>query len=189
MGDVTRILNEMDGGNRDSAAELLPLVYKELRRLAASRIRNEQPGQTLQATALVHEAYLKLVDVDRLQHWDSRGHFFAAAAESMRRILIEAARRKKAVKRGGDRQRVEFSDVEAVVMPPDDDLLALDEAIDDLALQQPQTADLVKLRYFAGFTNAEAANLLNISSRQGDHLWAFAKAWLHERIYGESASK
>ena len=187
MDDVTRILNEFEEGDRDSSSQLLPLVYNELRKLAAARLRNEKPGQTLQATGLVHEAYLKLVDVDRLQAWDSRAHFFAAAAEAMRRILIEAARRKQTVKRGGDRHRIDISEVDPELMPPSDDLLALNEAIDDLANQEPKTADLVKLRYFAGFTNIEAAELLSISPRHADNLWAFAKAWLHERIHGENS--
>jgi RNA polymerase sigma factor (TIGR02999 family) len=185
MTDVTRILSQIESGDPTAADELLPLVYDELRKLAAVRLANEKPGQTLEATALVHEAYLRLVDVDKAQHWDSRGHFFAAAAESMRRILVDNALRKKTLKRGGDRNREELSEVAPAINPPEDDLIALNEALDHLAAVEPQTAQLVKLRYFAGLTNKQSAELLGISPRKADSLWAYAKVWLHERITGE----
>lgn len=189
MTDVTRILSAIEEGDPSAAEQLLPLVYEELRKLAAAKMAQEKPGQTLQATALVHEAYVRLVDVDKAGHWDSRGHFFSAAAEAMRRILIDNAHRKNALKRGGDRKRVELSEVDPAIRPPDDDLIALDEAIDKLAEIEPQTAKLVKLRYFAGFTNKQSAELLGISPRLGDSLWAYARVWLHERISGDSLAK
>jgi RNA polymerase sigma factor (TIGR02999 family) len=185
MTDVTQLLSQIESGDPAAADELLPLVYDELRKLAAVRLANEKPGQTLEATALVHEAYLRLVDVDKAQHWDSRGHFFAAAAESMRRILVDNALRKKTLKRGGDRDREDLSDVAPAIEPPEDDLIALNEALDRLAEIEPQTAQLVKLRYFAGLTNKQSAELLGISPRKADSLWAYAKVWLHERIAGE----
>jgi RNA polymerase sigma factor (TIGR02999 family) len=185
MTDVTQLLSQIESGDPAAADELLPLVYDELRKLAAVRLANEKPGQTLEATALVHEAYLRLVDVDKAQHWHSRGHFFAAAAESMRRILVDNALRKKTLKRGGDRNREDLSDVAPAIEPPEDDLIALNEALDHLAEIEPQTAELVKLRYFAGLTNKQSAQLLGISPRKADSLWAYAKVWLHERIAGE----
>ena len=185
MTDVTQILSQIESGDPTAADELLPLVYEELRKLAAARLAHEKPGQTLEATALVHEAYLRLVDGEKAQHWDSRGHFFAAAAESMRRILVDNALRKKTLKRGGDRNREDLSDVAPAIRPPEDDLIALNEALDQLTEIEPQTAQLVKLRYFAGLTNKQSAELLGISPRKADSLWAYAKVWLHERITGE----
>jgi RNA polymerase sigma factor (TIGR02999 family) len=185
MSDVTRILQSIEGGDPQAAEELLPLVYDELRKLAAARMAHEQPGQTLQATALVHEAYLRLVDVERARHWDSRGHFFAAAAEAMRRLLVDAARRRQSLKRGGDRVRIPLSDLDPATPRPEDDLQALDEALTRLAETEPRTADLVKLRYFVGFTSQEAAEVLGISPRTADSLWSFAKAWLHAQIVGD----
>ena len=188
MSDVTRILSQIESGDPQAAQKLLPLVYDELRKLAAVKLAQENPGQTLQATALVHEAYVRLVDVAKAQHWDSRGHFFSAAAEAMRRILVDNAHRKRSLKRGGNRQRIDLDDIDPAVGPQDDDLLALDEALSRLAEVEPQTADLVKLRYFAGFTNKEAAELLGISPRQADSLWAYARVWLHDRIAAEPPS-
>ncbi len=189
MTDVTQILSEIEHGDPTAAERLLPILYSELRKLAAAKLANEKPGQTLQATALVHEAYLRLVDVDQSQNWHSRGHFFAAAAEAMRRILIDNAHRKKSLKRGGNRKRVELSDVEPAIRPPEDDLIALSEALDQLAEIQPQTVELVKLRYFAGFTNKQSAKLMDISPRKADSLWAYARVWLHERIVGENLAE
>ena len=183
--DVTQILSKIEHGDATAAEQLLPLIYDELRRLAAAKLVNEKPGQTLQATALVHDVYIRLVDVEKVQHWDSRGHFFAAAAEAMRRILVDNAHRKNALKRGGDHKRVELDDVNPAIRQPDDDLIALDEALDQLAAVEPKTAELVKLRYFAGLTNKQSAELLGISPRQADSLWAYARVWLHERIVGE----
>jgi RNA polymerase sigma factor (TIGR02999 family) len=189
MSEATRLLNAIEQGDPSAAEQLLPLVYCELRKLAAARLAHEEPGQTLQATALVHEAYLRLVDVEKAQRWDSRGHFFAAAAESMRRILIDNAHRKKALKRGGDRHRVDFDNVDPAVQPPEDELIALNEALDQLAKIEPQTAELVKLRYFAGLTNKQSAEVLRIAPRTADSLWAYARVWLHERIVGEKPAE
>ncbi len=186
MSDVTQILQQIEHGNSVAANELLPLVYDELRELAAARMAAERSDHTLQATALVHEAYVKLVDVDRARHWDSRGHFFAAAAEAMRRLLVDHAHRKNSLKRGGDRQRIGLDDANLSIDAPEGDILALDEALAALANQEPRTAELVKLRYFAGFTNQEACELLGIAPRTGDALWSFARVWLHERIVGET---
>jgi RNA polymerase sigma factor (TIGR02999 family) len=180
MSEVTRILSALEQGDPHAAEQLLPLVYDELRRLAAEKLTLEKPGQTLQATALVHEAYLRLVDTEKAQRWDSRGHFFAAAAESMRRILVEAARRKQRLKHGGGRVREEVADL-ASPEPPER-LLAVDEALGRLAQASPQTAELVKLRYFAGFSNAEAASCLGISPRKANQVWAYARAWLREEL-------
>jgi RNA polymerase sigma factor (TIGR02999 family) len=187
MSDVTRILQCIESGDPSAADQLLPLVYDELRKLAAARMAAEMPGQTLQATALVHEAYVRLVDVDveKAQQWNRRGHFFAAAAEAMRRILVENARKRGRLKRGGDRQRL---DLDAVPSPADeacDDLLALDEALDEFARKHPQRADLVKLRYFAGMTADEAARSLGISPSTADRHWIFARAWLYRRMVGD----
>lgn len=182
-GEVTRILNALT--QEQSSEQLLPIVYNELRRLASRRLGQENPGQTLQATALVHEAYLRLVDVEHQQHWDSRGHFFAAAAEAMRRILVDNARRKKSLKRGGDRDREEFAESQVVADAVDEDLLALDEALDKLGETDPEAAQLVKLRYFSGLTIPQAAEVLHIGQRSADRLWAYAKAWLHNEIRGD----
>ena len=184
MSDVTQILSRMEQGDPAAAAELLPVVYDELRRLAAAKLAHENPGQTLQATALVHEAYLRMVDADQSQHWDSRGHFFAAAAEAMRRILVENARRKKRIKRGGDMTRQQLDDVPVVAPEIHEDLVALDAALDRLKATDPQAVQLVQLRYFVGLSNAEAARLLGVSSRTADRVWAFARAWLHQEIAG-----
>jgi RNA polymerase sigma factor (TIGR02999 family) len=185
MADVTQILNAIEDGDPHAAAQLLPLVYDELRQLAARKLAQEKPGQTLQATALVHEAYLRLVDVEKAQPWDSRGHFFAAAAEAMRRILVENARRKQRLKHGGGRCR---EPLEEDLPGPErvEPLLALNAALDRLATTNPQAAELVKLRYFAGFSNAEVASLLGISPRKANQVWAYARAWLREEIGDEA---
>ena len=183
MSEVTRILSSIEAGDPDAAAQLLPLVYDKLRELAAHKMAQERPGQTLQATALVHEAYVRLVDVEQAKSWDSRGHFFAAAAEAMRRILIEEARRKKSLKRGGDFVRVELDDVApGRDSSASDDLLSLDEALTKLADVDAAAAELVQLRYFAGLTVQEAADALGISARTAKRNWAFARAWLQREI-------
>ena len=181
MSDVTRILTAIEGGDTRAADQLLPLVYNELRRLAAQRLSHEQPGQTLQATALVHEAYLRLVGAPDVS-WKGRAHFFAAAAEAMRRILIESARRKKRIKHGGGRQRFELDEADAVEEPAPLDLIALDEALDKLATEDATKADLVKLRYFAGLTLEQAAEMLEISRATADRYWSYARAWLYNEI-------
>lgn len=180
MADVTRILSQIEQGDHNAADQLLPLVYNELRKLAAAKMAQENPGQTLQATALVHDAYLRLVDVEKAQHWSSRGHFFGAAAEAMRRILVENARRKAGPKAGGDRDRIDLAcaDPEANTNGSQIDLIALDEALDRLAAQHPRKAELVKLRFFAGLTNDQTAEVLGITSRTAFSDWDYAKAWL-----------
>jgi RNA polymerase sigma factor (TIGR02999 family) len=187
MSEVTRILSAIEEGNPHAAEQLLPLVYDELRKLAAQRLAQEKPGQTLQATALVHEAYLRLVDVEKAEHWNSRGHFFAAAAEAMRRILVERARRKHRHRHGGGRGRVSLGDLPAVERSPED-LLALDEALTKLAVEDAAAADLVKLRFYAGFSVEEAADALAISRAQGYRHWTFARAWLRCALEDESAA-
>ena len=194
MSDVTRILAQIETGDPSAAEKLLPLVYDELRKLAAARLAQEKPGQTLDATALVHEAYLRLVapaspalasgeaSARRDPHWDHRGHFFAAAAEAMRRILVENARRKAREKHGGGRRRVELADVDPAAIPPDDELLLLDEALSKLAAVRPQAAELVKLRFFAGLSVDEAAQVTGVSSRTARRLWVFAQAWLRREV-------
>ena len=182
MSDVTEILSLIEGGDVSAAERLLPLVYDELRRLAARKLRHEKPGQTLQPTALVHEAYLRLVDVDKTRHWNSRGHFFAAAAEAMRRILVDSARRKKSAKRGGHLERVGLEQDMIAAPRRGVDLVALDEALDRLAALDPRKAELVKLRYFAGLTLAQAAEVLGISESTADADWAYAKSWLRLRL-------
>jgi RNA polymerase sigma factor (TIGR02999 family) len=182
MSDVTQILNMIDTGDPSAAEQLLPLVYEELRKLAASRLARELPGQTIQATALVHDAYLKLVDADNTRHWNSRGHFFGAAAEAMRRILVDNAKRKQTAKRGGQFGRIELDEAQIVVSNRSVDLVALDEALDDLAAHDSRKAEIVKLRYFAGLTMREAALALQISESTADADWAYAKAWLRVRI-------
>jgi RNA polymerase sigma factor (TIGR02999 family) len=181
MSDVTRVLSAIEQGDPHAAEQLLPLVYDELRKLAAQKLAQEKPGQTLEPTALVHEAYLRLVDAGQAQNWNSRGHFFAAAAEAMRRILIENARRKRRPKHGGDRQRVELDDAPSVAEPGDDPL-ALDDALRRLAEQEPGKAELVKLRYFAGLSLAEAAACLGISEATAKRYWAVARAWLYAAL-------
>jgi RNA polymerase sigma factor (TIGR02999 family) len=182
MNDVTRILSAIEQGDPKAAEQLLPLVYDELRTLAAKRLAHERPGQTLQATALVHEAYLRLVDPRGAGSWNSRGHFFAAAAEAMRRILVNRARDKRRLKRGGDRERVELEDVAIAGEAGAPDLLALDEALEGLAREEPACAELVKLRFFAGLTQEEAAQALGVSRRTADRYWAFARAWLRQAL-------
>ena len=179
MTDVTHILAAIEQGESSAAERLLPLVYDELRRLAAQRLAREKPGQTLEATALVHEVYLRLVDVNRAQHWNSRAHFFAAAAEAMRRILVEQARRKGRTRHGGGLRRVDLLDVDAPAEPSDNEqILLLDEALNRLAAVRPQAAQLVKLRFFSGVTVEEAAPMLGLSARTAGRLWVFARAWL-----------
>jgi len=182
MTDVTQILSQIESGDPTAARQLLPLVYDELRKLAAARLTHEKPGQTLQATALVHEAYVRLVDVAETQHWNSRGHFFAAAAEAMRRILVENARRKARVKHGGDRDREVLAPSQIASREETQDLLFLDEALDRLAQHDPQSAELVKLRYFAGLTVSQVAEILSVSPRKADFMWSFARAWLRREI-------
>ena len=193
MNDVTRILAAIEQGDPHAAAQLLPLVYDELRKLAAQKLAQEKPGQTLQATALVHEAYMRLVasgdaSAPRGQHWNTRGHFFAAAAEAMRRIVIDNARRKRRPKHGGDRKRVELDEALSLAEPRDD-LLALDEALTRLAAEEPVKAELVKLRYFAGLTIPQAAEALGISSTTADRYWSYARAWLHVELSKGPASR
>ncbi len=181
MSDVTQILNAIEQGDARAVDKLLPAVYDELRRLAAWKLTQERPGQTLQATALVHEAYIRLVGSEA-QSWKSRNHFFAAAAEAMRRILIENARRKKRLKRGGEHRRVDFEDATMAIEEPSENLIALDEALAMLAREDPVLAELVKLRYFAGLTIEQAAKILGISGRTADRYWAYARAWLYQEI-------
>jgi RNA polymerase sigma factor (TIGR02999 family) len=185
MSDVTRLLDAAAAGDRKAAGELLPLVYDELRKLAAVRMANEAPGQTLQPTALVHEAYLRLVGAADANRWDNRGHFFAAAAEAMRRILVEAARRKHGAERGGNFVRHDLDLDQPAAPGPSPRLLALDEALDRLAAIEPRATEVVKLRYFAGLTVAEAAAALGISPRTADGDWAYARAWLVAALHDE----
>jgi RNA polymerase sigma factor (TIGR02999 family) len=184
MNDVTRILSAIERGDEQAAGQLLPLVYDELRKLAAQRLAQERPGQTLQATALVHEAYLRLVDQDQAQRWDSRGHFFAAAAEAMRRILVENARRKKRAKHGGDLERVEVELANLPTRMAQEELIALDDALGELGRQDPRKARLVTLRYFVGMTIEQAADVLQISRVTAHRDWAYARAWLHRQMTG-----
>ncbi len=181
VSDLTRILDRVEQGDPQAAEDLLPLVYEELRKLAAHRMANEAPGQTLQATALVHEAWLRLVGSGE-QEWNSRGHFFAAAAEAMRRILVENARRKHRLKHGGDLHRTSLTGLDVAQNTPDDQLLAVDEALERFAALDPIGAQLVKLRFFVGLPNAEAARLLRIPERTAKRTWAYARAWLHEEL-------
>jgi RNA polymerase sigma factor (TIGR02999 family) len=182
MNDVTRILSGIEQGDPLAAEQLLPLVYDELRKLAAQRLAQENPGQTLQATALVHEAYLRLVDVDQAQHWAGRGHFFAAAAEAMRRILVDTARSKDSLKRGAGRRRHSLDEASLVAPPLDEDILAVHEALDMLAATDSEAAELVKLRFFAGFTAEQAAAALGISARSADRIWAYARSFLLKHL-------
>ena len=182
MNDVTQILSRIESGDPTAAEQLLPIVYDELRKLAAHRLSQEKPGQTLQATALVHEAYLRLVDGDGELRWNSRGHFFGAAAEAMRRILIESARRKQQPARGGDRQRISLDAMPMADDAPPDELLALDDSLRRLEDQDPLAAKLVKLRYFVGMTMSEAAEALDISLRTAERNWTYARTWLHRDL-------
>jgi RNA polymerase sigma factor (TIGR02999 family) len=182
MGEVTRILSAIGQGDPQAAEQLLPLVYDELRKLAAERLAHEKPGQTLQATALVHEAYLRLVDVEKDQQWNGRGHFFAAAAEAMRRILVDQARRKQTDKHGGGRLRVDLPEELAAPEARSDDLVALDEALSHLERHDPDAARLVKLRYFGGLSHQEAAEVLGLSRGAADRLRALSRAWLFRQL-------
>lgn len=185
MADVTQILDAIQQGDARATEQLFPLVYDELRRMAARKLTDEKPGQTLQATSLVHEVYLRLVDVSRAPSWNSRGHFFAAAAEAMRRILIDEARRRNRQKRGGGYRRVSLDEAERIVpcdLQPGDELLALDEALDRFEVLAPDQARLVKLRYFAGLTLEEAAHSLGISVATAKRQWVYARAWLYGQL-------
>jgi RNA polymerase sigma factor (TIGR02999 family) len=191
MNDMTGVLNAIAQGDPHAAEQLLPLVYEELRKLAAQRLAHEKPGQTLQATALVHEAYLRLVvsaPHERGEHeqWDNRKHFFAAAAEAMRRILVELARRKRRVRHGGAKERIDLDEGCSIVQPPSDDLLALDDALTKLASLKPVRAEVVKLRFFAGLTMPEIAQALGISLPTAERYWAFARTWLYAELNGET---
>jgi RNA polymerase sigma factor (TIGR02999 family) len=185
MNEVTRILSAIEGGDPHAAEQLLPLVYEELRRLATAQMAREKPGQTLDATALVHEAYLRLVGPADSQHWENRGHFFAAAAEAMRRILVEVARRKKRLRHGGGLRRGELPADGPAVTNPVEDVLAVDEALGKLAAANPKAAELVKLHYFAGLTIEQAAGVLGVSVRKAYTVWAYARAWLFRCLGGE----
>jgi RNA polymerase sigma factor (TIGR02999 family) len=187
VNEVTQVLAAIEKGDPRAAEQLLPLVYGELRRLAAHRLAAEPVAQTLQATALVHEAYLRLVDSDRPREWEGRGHFFAAAAEAMRRILVENARRKRRMKHGGGRERIDLDAVQPTAANPRDDIIALDAALTRLAVEDPQAAKLIELRHFGGLSVAEAAGALGIAPRTADRLWAFARAWLHRELSGTAA--
>jgi RNA polymerase sigma factor (TIGR02999 family) len=184
MSEVTRILSALEQGEPHAAEQLFPLVYDELRRLAAQKLAQEKAGQTLQATALVHEAYLRLVDGEQARDWKSRGHFFAACAEAMRHILVDRARRKRSRKRGGDRARVELDEASLAAAGDSEEVLAVDEALAGLAAADARAAELVQLRYFAGLSLPEAAEALNMSPRSADRLWAYARAWLRRAIGG-----
>ena len=187
MNEVTRVLSAIEQGDPHAAEQLLPLVYDELRKLAAQRLAQEKPGQTLQATALVHEAYLRLVGVPKAQRWDSRGHFFAAAAEAMRRILLNRARDKKRAKRGGERRRVDLDELAIALDTNDEQLIALDEALTHLAVEDPDAARLVNLRFFAGLTLKDAAVSLGLAPRSAERQWAYARAWLYARLREDDA--
>jgi RNA polymerase sigma factor (TIGR02999 family) len=185
MSNVTQILAAIEQGDPAAASELLPLVYKELRKLAAQRLAQEKPGQTLQATALVHEAYLRLIgnDAGQASHWNCRGHFFGAAAEAMRRILVDRARNRKRLKRDGERRRIDLDQIEMALDTPSEELLALDEALEKLASEYPECAQLVKLRFFAGMSQGDTAAALGVPRRTADRHWAFARAWLHRQLH------
>jgi RNA polymerase sigma factor (TIGR02999 family) len=187
MAEVTQILSQIESGDPSAAAELLPLVYEELRRLAAAKLADENPGHTLQGTALVHEAYLRLADSEQARHWNSRTHFFRAAAEAMRRILVDNARRKRSLKRGGQFNRIDLDAAAANETLPDEDLLAVNEALEKLASHDSEKAELVKLRYFAGFSVQEAADALGISRATADRHWQYAKTWLYCELTREPA--
>jgi RNA polymerase sigma factor (TIGR02999 family) len=188
VSDVARILSQIESGDPSAAEQLLPLVYDELRKLAAARLAQEKPGQTLQATALVHDAYIRLVDVEKAQHWDSRGHFFAAAAEAMRRILVDKARQKHRPKHGGGRKRIDLDLTCTLAEDPHEDLLALDEVLTKFAAVDPIKAELVKLRFFAGMTVPDAAQALGMSLATAERYWTFARVWLYCEL-GDDQSK
>lgn len=188
MDEFSQVLNALASGDPHAAEQLLPLVYEELRKLAAQKLASEKPGQTLQATALVHEAYLRLVGNGTVSHWDSRGHFFAAAAEAMRRILLNRARDKQRLKRGGGRKRLDLDQIEIAQDSAEGQLLALDEALAQLAVEDPGAAQLVNLRFFAGLTLPEAATTLGLSLRTAERQWAYARAWLYARLRPDDAS-
>jgi RNA polymerase sigma factor (TIGR02999 family) len=185
MSDVTHILSAIEQGDPQAAEQLLPLVYEELRTLAAQRLAQEKPGQTLQATALVHEAYLRVVDVEKVQHWNSRGHFFIAAAEAMRRILVDQARRRNAAKRGGQAVRADLEESLIAAPEPDEDVLAVNDALELFAAVDPEAAQLVRLRFFAGLTVAEAAEALGMSVRSAHDVWDYARSWLRRKMRPE----
>lgn len=185
MSDVTQILSQIESGDPSAAENLLPLVYEELRRLAAAKLAQEKPGQTLQATALVHDAYLRLVEGERSQHWNSRGHFFAAAAEAMRRILVEKARRRASLKRGADVNRVELDQCTIVGEERAFDLVALDEALSRLQTHDPEAGRLVELRFFAGLSHQDAAAAMGLGRRAADRLWTLARSWLLRELDAE----
>jgi RNA polymerase sigma factor (TIGR02999 family) len=185
LPDVTGILQAIEAGDPHAAEQLLPLVYDELRQLAAVKLAREKPGQTLQPTALVHEAYIRLVDSRNAHRWNSRGHFFAAAAEAMRRILVNRARDRKRLKRGGGRQRLDLHRLAVADQASDDELLAVDDALEALARDQPRCAELVKLRFYTGLTLGEAAQALGVTRRSADRYWAFARAWLYDALRAE----
>jgi RNA polymerase sigma factor (TIGR02999 family) len=185
MSDVTRVLSAIEQGDPHAAEQLLPLVYDELRKLAAEKMAHEKPGQTLQATALVHEAYVRLVDVNQVQHWNSRGHFFAAAAEAMRRILVERARRRRRRRHGGDWQRVDLDEADVVCLLPPEELLSLDDALGRLAELDRPAAELVKVHCFAGLSVEEAAGVLGMSRTSAYRHWTYARAWLFNQLRGE----
>ena len=188
MSDVTRILSAIEQGDPLASEQLLPLVYDELRKLAAAKLAQEKPGQTLQATALVHEAYVRLVDVDKAQEWDSRGHFFAAAAEAMRRILVDHARARGSAKRGGTLKRLDIDAVDLATKAAPVELLAIDDALAKLAREDPSAAKLVELRYFAGLTVDEAGKALGMSTATAYRHWNYARAWLHGELLGTAES-
>jgi RNA polymerase sigma factor (TIGR02999 family) len=185
MADVTQILNAIEAGDPHAAAELLPFVYDELRKLAAAKLAQEKPGQTLQATALVHEVYLRLVDVDKVQQWNGRGHFFSAAAEAMRRILVDQSRRRMAAKRGGQIAREELHESIIVAPKAGEDIFAVHDALEQLSAIDPIAARLVSLRFFAGLNMQEAADALGISVRSAQDVWAYARSWLHHKMQSE----
>ena len=188
MSDVTRILSAIEQGDLQAAEQLLPLVYGELHKLAAQKMAQEKPGQTLQATALVHEAYVRLVDTEKARHWDGRRHFFAAAAEAMQRILVETARRKRRLKRGGAMDRRDLDDVEVKCEVPRDELLDLDDALTKLAQEDPEKAKLVQLRFFLGLSHEEAAQVLGVSAVTAKRHWRYARAWLRRQMHEDEGA-
>jgi RNA polymerase sigma factor (TIGR02999 family) len=189
MSDVTRILSQINDGDPSAAEQLLPLVYDELRKLAAAKMAHEKPGQTLEATALVHEAYVRLVDVEKVQHWDSRGHFFAAAAEAMRRILVERARKKKRLKRGGERVRADLLEHDLRIDAAADEVLAVDDAMNRLCQEDPIAAEVLKLKYYGGLSVDEAAVALGVSRATAYRHWTYARAWVRAELLGENSER